>query len=868
MSKQPIAAIVGALLLWAPGAPADETQEALELARKTLAFVEQGAPRPKLAAELKALEKRVASAKTLKELEGVSKDPLYAEVRRLRRRIILSHPLLDFDKLLINKRTCRIPGHMCDQYLGRHHSPGPGLAVLESWRDRPKETLLLEGKLPKGLVMHPDLSFDARRVLFAFCDLSGRKDRRRRGHFIYEIELGTGQVRQLTGTARDRFEGRKGRQTVLIEDFDPCYLPDGGFAFISTRSQQYGRCHGDRYVPSYVLYRADADGSNIRQLSFNEANEWDPSVLHDGSIVYCRWDYINRHDTNYQSLWVIRPDGRGTAHFYGNNSVGPCMIAEARAIPESHKVVATATDHHGYTAGSIIVIDTYKGQDGGAPLLAVTPEIGFPERRPPRGTTFAPRPLSKRPDGSPYRSGRAATPWPISEDLFLVALDHGGRYAIYLVDTLGGRELIHEDPKISCFSPIPLRPVRKPPAVAPIPAGTEGEKTGLLYVQDVTRSRQPIERGTIKRLRVSEIISQPTRSKPALSYVNNEVIKRILGTVPVNADGSAAFEVPARTPLQFQILDGNGMAVMTMRSLVYLQPGEMASCVGCHEPREDTPAQPARRPPHVTYHKLTPPAGPRYDGGFSYVRTVQPVLDRYCIKCHGLGEKKNPINLLGTPSTYVTSYDSIMKRRSMVRIAQRNSESVPSRPKDYFAHASRLAKMLLDGHKDNQGKPKVRLDRESFQRIVDWLDLNAQFYGDYSFNRPERQPPLREGVEALRERIEERFGRELANQPLAALVNVALPAASRILKAPLAEKAGGWGQIERNGFSSTKDPGYREMLKLVRGSITPIARHDVAGTCGAEEGKGRCRCGNCWVRKIRAERQKRTAPAGRVAAGK
>ncbi len=865
MRKQRGVAIALALVSLVCAAPAAEVQKALDLTGRTLAFVQRSAPRPKLAAELKALEKRLSMAKALRDLKGVSEEELYAEVRGLRRRIILSHPLLDFDKLLINKRTCRIPGHMCDQYLGRHHGPGPGLVILESWKDKPRETLLLEGKLPKGLVMHPDLSFDARRVVFSFCDTSDPKRREERGHFLYEIDLPTGKVRQITGTARDKFKGAGGRQTVLIEDFDPCYLPDGGFAFISTRSQQYGRCHGSRYVPSYVLYRSDADGSNIRRLSFNEANEWDPAVLHDGTIIYCRWDYINRHDTNFQSLWVIRPDGRGTAHFYGNNSVGPCMITEARPIPRSHKVVATATDHHGNTTGSIIVIDTYRGQDGGEPLLSLTPEIGFPERRAPQGTTYVPRPLREVVASSDRsrrrRSGRAATPFPVSEDLFFVAMDNGGRYAVFLIDTLGGRELIYQDPKISCFAPIPIQAVPRPPVVCSIPADTD-EKTGLFFVQDVYRSTQPIERGTIKALRVSRIISQPTRAKPRLSYVNNEIIKRILGTVPVNGDGSVAFEAPAQTPLQFQLLDAGGMAVMTMRSLVYLQPGEMASCVGCHEPREDTPV-PLERPADVRFRKLDPPAGPRYEGGFSFVRTVQPVLDRYCIKCHGLGKTPSGISLLGTPGgTYNTAYDSIMKRRGLVRIAQRNSESVPSRPRDYFAHAGKLVQVLREKHKD-----RLRLDAESFQRIVDWLDLNAQYYGDYSFNRAERRPSDRAGEKALRERIRLRFGEELAGQPFAALVNVALPTESRILKAPLAVKAGGWGQITTRGWSSTQDRGYREMLKLVEGSIRPMERHDITGTCGSGEGGRGCRCGCCWVRPVRARRQKREGLAGGIASG-
>ena len=862
MSRRLPALAALACLSLAGAAFADPLGDAMALARKTLAFVERSAPRPQFAAELAALEKRVADARTSQDADQKA---LYAEIRQLRRRIIFSHPLLDFDRLLINKRTGQLPEHMCDQYLGRHSRPGPGLTILESWKDGPKETPLLASRLPAGCTLQPDLSFDGKRVLFAFCDDTTIRRSELRGYFIYEAALDGSALRQLTGTPSDPMIGARGRQTVLIEDFAPCYLPDGGFAFISTRSQQFGRCHGGRYVPSYTLYRADADGSSIRPLSFNEANEWGPSVLHDGSIIYTRWDYINRHDTIFQSLWVTRPDGTNVGHYYGNYSRSPCMIAEAKAIPGSHKVVATACAHHGQTLGSIIVVDPHRGQDDGLPLTAVTPEFPFPEASVPKGTTLTPRPLpdptvssqpTPPPDAKARREtrpeNRAASPWPLSEDLFLVAYPHGTELAIYLVDTLGGRELIYADPKISCFNPIPIRPRPTPPVLSSAIAGREHESTGRFFVQDVYQSTAPIERGTIRRLRINEIISQPTSSFPPRSRADNEVVKRILGTIAVADDGSVAFEAPACALLQFQLLDQDGMAVMTMRTGVYLQPGEQASCIGCHERRSNSPVPPTRLA-GVTFQRIEPPVGPGYGGGFSFVRTVQPVLDRYCISCHGLDKTEGSLSLLGTPEDskqgrFPVSYDALVNHRGLVAIAHRNSETAMSKPKDYFAHAGRLAKFLLDGHPDKSGKKLVALDRESFQRIADWLDLNAQCYGDYSFNRLESRQPSPDGEKALREALEKRFGADLAKQPYAALVNVALPTESRILKAPLAKDAGGWGQIAQGGWTTTDDPAYKEMLARVEASIAPLTRMDIAGTCGAD-GRSGCRCGCCWVRQ-------------------
>jgi len=849
-----VAVLLAGGLLAARGS-ADDLDRAVEMARQTLDYVERSARQPTLARELESIERQVADAK--EHRRNIDRRKLYEQVRKLRRRIILSHPLLDFDKILVNQRTCQVPGHMCDQYLGCHSRPGPGLTILENWKDDARATVPLEDKLPPGMTYHPELSYDAKRVVFAFCTADGGQ---LRAFYLYEAAVDGSSVRQLTGSEDDPMEGALGRKTVVIEDYDPCYLPDGGIAFISTRSQQFGRCHGSRYVPSYCLYRCDADGSNVRRLSFNEANEWNPSVMTDGRIIYTRWDYINRHDTRFQSLWVMRPDGTGTAHYYGNYSSSPCMIAEARSIPGSHKIVATGTDHHGCTSGTILVIDPRRGEDGMEPLLWVTPEFNSPEGGLGGEITKAAEPLrDDLPRVEERRiQGRAATPYPLSEELFLVAYPYEKQYAVYLIDIFGGRELIYYDPEVSCFNPIPVRPTPMPPPIPSEVAGKEEKTTGRFFVQDVYQSTQPTERGTIRRLRVNAIIPQPTRSKPILSAVSNEIIKRVLGTVPVERDGSVAFEAPASSPLQLQLLDENGMAVMTMRSLVYLQPGEEATCIGCHEPRHGTPVSMARMP-QVRPRRIEPPAGPRYDGGFSFGRSVQPVLDRYCIECHGLGKTEGGVNLIGSyedSDRFTRSYDSLVGRGDLVKLAHRNGETWYSKPKDYFAHAGKLAHILLADHPDKDGRPLVELDRESFQRIVDWLDLNGQFYGDYSFNRIEDHAPVREAEQQLRDFVARRFGGDVARQPYAALVNKVLPEESRILKAPLDERAGGWGQMTKGGFSSTRDPAYRELLELVKATIRQPEYHDIAGTCGRENG---CRCGCCYVRVDREAHERRIA---------
>ncbi len=819
------------------------TSERMQLARRTLAYVEASAKRPELAAKLAALEQRVETATSASATFPKS---LYEEACVLRRRIILSHPLLDFEQLLINKRPPPGFNHQSDQYLGRYSGVGDGLVVLDSWKDQPHETVLLKDQLPAGSVLHPDLSFDAQRILFSYCDHTPTDPTLRR-FFIYEIGVDGSGLRQVTGTEQDSLDGSHGRETVLIEDWDACYLPDGGFAFVSTRNQGGVRCHfGDRYCPTYTLYRGELDGTGILPMAYGEANEWDPSVMHDGSIIWTRWDYINRHDTLFQSLWTTRPDGTSPEHFYGNYTRNPCSIAEARAIPGSRKVVATATAHHSYTAGSIIMIDPYRGHDGQEPITRITPETSFPET-----------------EG--WADSAYATPWPLSEDLFLVAYSatpHTSQgkqraandFSIYLVDTLGGRELIYRDESMSCFCPLPIQPRPTPPALPSLADSklTAADASGVFYVQNVYESDAEIAPGSVKSLRVVRVDSQTTQTVPPRSTVLFETAKKILGTVPVAEDGSAAFRVPAGESLLFQLLDENGMAVMGMRSFTYVHAGETVSCVGCHAPRS-APVARDRSLGNVTVHELQPPAGPQYDGGLSFTRTVQPVLDRQCINCHGLEQTAGGVNLLGTiedlPADVQhvrasTAYNSLVSRDGLVAMALLNEEADASTFKDYYSHAGRLAKMLLEGDENHE-----KLDPESLQRIVDWLDLNAQFFGDYSWNKVEWRQPDPQGERTLREHIRKTFGPEMAEQPYASLVNAGLPAESRILKSPLATAAGGWGQITRHGWQSTNDPGYERMRILVEQSIKPLATHDIDGTCGQQP----CVCGSCWVRQTQGQ---------------
>ena len=398
-----------------------------------------------------------------------------------------------------------------------------------------------------------------------------------RYYHIYALDVAGGDPRQLTDGPYD--------------DTDPCPLPDGGIALLSTRRGGYTRCNGPwEPIAVYTLHRMDADGKNLHALSLHETNEWHPSVLHDGRIVYCRWDYVDRSAANYHGLWATRPDGTQAEMLFGNYTSRICACFQPYAVPGSKRILFVAGAHHADVGGSLVLLDPSRaardertGQDRFDALEVLTPEICFPEGDEtdggwPKSYFHAPRPLSE----NYYLVGFGYGPLP--------GMNSGGKVdttGIYYFDRFGNLELLYRDEAIASTYPLLLRPRPAAPVIASTldPAlGDEGE----LVLTDVTRSHFPLPAGRpIRSLRIFQVLPKttPTQNEPRIGHANAEGARMLLGTVPVEADGSAYFRVPARKPLYFQAVDGEGRAVQSMRSVVYLQPGERRSCVGCHERR-------------------------------------------------------------------------------------------------------------------------------------------------------------------------------------------------------------------------------------------------------------------------------------------
>lgn len=690
------------------------TLEVLAGARRALEHLARadGNARSAQEAELDRLQERAEALERADATEEAARKEVYLAARATLREVLLSHPALRFGALLFVKRHPGVLAHMCDQYFGSFARGGGGLYVLAGLGGRLTLTDLIAGRLPDGSYLGPDLSWDGERVVFAYAKVDPTRQAVRwdgsaeLAYHLYTVKVDGTELRQLTDGPFD--------------DIHPCWLPDGDIAFMSTRRGGQTRCSG-RPVPTYVLYRMRPDGPGITQLSAHETHEWTPAVGHDGSILYTRWDYVDRHTNIAHSLWSCRADGSGAMAVYGNynHDRKPWGLWQARPVPGSHKLIATAGAHHGYACGSLVMIDPLRGADGQGPLERLTPEVAFPE-------------------AEGYPSSAYTTPWPLDEDTWLVSYSpswstrdaqHTVTMGIYVQDRHGNRELLYRDPRISSESAIPLTPRLRPPAYPFKPAETADR--GRLLVLDVTRSLAAFPPVRITGLRIVQVLPKTTYAAddPKMSVARQISARQVLGTVPVEADGSAYFWAPARVPLYFQAIGEDGMAVQTMRSVAYLEPGETRSCVGCHEARHSTPS--LRRPLAARRGASEPVPGPEGSRPFSFLRLVQPVLDHHCIRCHSAGGQAEQMLLTGTfPSDqdpFTHSYCSLARRELVPWFDSINGgQWIPQTPPGQWgARVSKLVQMLREGHRG------VNLPAEDLARICLWVDLNVPFYGCY-----------------------------------------------------------------------------------------------------------------------------------------
>ncbi len=626
-----------------------------------------------------------------------------------------------------------------DAQAERHFYPGAALCLLTTTTGgRCSVETLIEDKT--GVIRDPDVSHDGKRVLFAW-----KKSDREDDYHLYEMDLATRRIRQLTSG-------------LGVADYEAVYLPDGDILFNSSRCVQTVDCW---WTEVSNLYRCNADGKFIRRLTFDQVHDNFPTVTEDGRILYTRWEYNDRSQMYPQPLLQMMPDGTGQSEVYGGSSWFPTTILHARGVPGTSTIMAIATGHHSRQAGKLIVLDPAKGRQEaqGVQLIAPVRET-----------------KAQKIDAYGQQGELFQYPYPLGDDELLVAYHPLGwqkgrhwnfapRFGVYWMDADGRRELLAADPELPCNQPIP---VRSRSAVFQRSSVVDYRKEeGTYYVQDVYtgQSMDGVPRGTVKTLRVvaldwraAGVGSNGNGGPGGSALVSTPVAigngtwdpKAILGDALVHDDGSVFFEAPARTPVYFQLLDDKGRMVQSMRSWSTLQPGENASCTGCHEDKNSSPpaALPQSLASRAGVQALMPFHGP--PRGFSYAREVQPILDARCVSCHD-GRADTPYDLTrtevldqGAKRRWMESYLQLTHAKGQdVKKVQRqgwrgnpdhpmvnwiSAASVPTLIPPYTAGSNKSKLMeLLD-----QGHEKVKLTREELGKLAAWIDLGVPFCGDYT----------------------------------------------------------------------------------------------------------------------------------------
>lgn len=621
--------------------------------------------------------------------------------------------------------------------------PGASLRLLTIAADGSvQDRALLE--TATGVIRDPDVSFDAQRIVFSMRDDFENDD-----FGLCEYEISTGKTRTITDPAG-------------FADYEPMYLPNGEILFVSSRCMRISDCWRTEISN---LYACDRNGQLMRRLGYDQVTTNYPKLLADGRVLYTRWEYQDRGQIYPQPLFTMNPDGTGQTEYYGNSSFFPTTILHARSIPGSSKVIAIASGHHTRQRGKLILVDRNRG----------TQEASGIEYTAPRSEAVAEKVDVAQQSGPQYQY-----PYAIDEQNYLVGFLPEGveseRYSppfgLYWMDAEGQRELLAWDKTVSCCQPVPLIERAIPPQR---PSQVDYTKTtGRFYVQDVYvgPSMEGVERGTIKKLRVIEplfnrvvTVGGNRNQGPAggafvptpMAAVNGAWDgKRVLGETDVFADGSAYFEVPAETPLYFQLLDDKDRVVQTMRSWSTLMPGEFFACVGCHEPKENTPIAPAAEGSAKSLALAGPPTplaipvrtgtSVHPDSGFSFVRDVQPILDRRCVVCHDgrpYPDGRAGLSLLGDMNTLPSGLDSPAESKrsfsaaylNLTRKGPKNEfvhwldmQSVPSLlpPYDSGAVQSRLIAMFdsTDAAHQNTG-----ITCEELRTLALWIDLAVPYCG-------------------------------------------------------------------------------------------------------------------------------------------
>jgi hypothetical protein len=584
------------------------------------------------------------------------------------------------------------------------------LVVISDIRKTARTSSLYKPKTISAIT-EIDLNFNADRIMYTGLGSGGK-------WHIHEVSSTGKYLRQLTP------------KDAEYHSFDSCYLPDGKVIFTSTAPIQGLPCeYGKRAMAN--IYLLDPKTNKIRRLTFEQDSNWGPSVMENGRVIYIRWEYSDTPHVFTRVVMTMNPDGTNQTHHYGSNSYWPTATHNPKQIPgKPSQFVGIVSGHHGMRPGPMVLFDVAVGRheaDGAVQMF------------PGHGQKVEPVVVDGLYNG---RYPKFLNPYPLGSSekdasgryyLSSVKPTGGSLWGVYLVDIYDNLVLIAEEESYATNEPIPFAKSKKPPVL--VDRTVPGAKEGVVYITDIYAGEglKGVPRGSVKSIRLFayHFAYIHAGSHEAIGIESSWDAKRLLGTVPVAADGSAVFKVPANTPIAIQPLYSNGASMQLMRSWFTAMPGEVVSCIGCHENQNDVPAVHKSSAGRSKPVSITGKAR-----NFSFLREVQPVLDRKCIGCHD-GKKSDRPNFDDITAKTVTYprrpterggafSASYLALNPYVRRPGPESDYHLLNPMEYHSSTSLLVQMLSKGHHN------VKLTPEEWMTINAWIDLNAPFWGTWA----------------------------------------------------------------------------------------------------------------------------------------
>lgn len=641
---------------------------------------------------------------------------------------LLANPLLDFDNIILLRRELgknarsAMSGALGIAAANHNNNsviPHPDknwkneISVLSDLRNNKTLKTLYKPKTDK-VINDLCLNFDGKELMFSSIGTNNK-------WHLFSLNTKNEKLEQLTPSDITNFDC-----------FDACFLPDGRITFCSTATFLGLPCINGR--PRMCgLYQLDRQTKKIRQLTFDQDSNWEPVVMNDGKVLYQRWEYSGLPHSNSRILFTMNPDGTSQIGHYGSNSYFPTAFFGARSIPgHASKIVGIASGHHSVSrAGRLLVLDPNIGRHEADGVVTEIPH---------RGRKVEPIIRDRLPDGI---YPMFMNPFPLSDKYFLVSMKNSpsSLWGLYLVDVFNNMTLLYEAEGEAVIEAIPFKKQEVPPV---IPDRVQLEsKTATVFLQDVYfgPGLKGVTKGEVDKLRIGSYYFSPYGQGGLLGTIGMDGpwdVMRILGTVPVEEDGSAMFTIPANTAVFIQPLDNEGKALQQMRSWFTGMPGEKVSCIGCHENPND-----AALPKMTLAARKKPTEIEEWYGparGFSFRYEIQPVLDKYCVACHNENHTKIP-NLRG--DEMLTDWDTQISGKANPSYGGHFSKSYAElhryirrpgiesdmhmlAPLDVHADQTELVQMLKKGHHN------VQLDKESLEKLYCWIDFNAPYHGQRS----------------------------------------------------------------------------------------------------------------------------------------